>query len=140
MRRRLFFSCIFENAFLNFDVVISWFSGEMLGGFLNVRMDSMTSGRGSFTSKVPFMIWSAYGDVPSWPMSSARGPVANGVFHDCLKWRSFWSSRALVTLVMSLSRVQDWTSLVGSSCGLSGTMISIRPCPISLPMCCLHLR
>jgi hypothetical protein len=93
--------------------VISWFIGEMFGGFFNVRMNSMTSGRGSFTSKVPFMIWSTYGDVPLWPMNSAGGPVVNGVFHDCWKLRSFWSSRALITLVLWLSRVQCWTSLVG---------------------------
>jgi hypothetical protein len=67
------FSWILENAALNLAGVISWSSGEMFGGFFNVRMNPITSGMGSLTSKLLFIIWLAQGGVPSNHMSSARG-------------------------------------------------------------------
>jgi hypothetical protein len=45
-----------------------------------------------------------------------------------------------VTLVLSLSRVQFMTALEESSCGFCGTMISMRPWPMSSPRCFWHLR
>jgi hypothetical protein len=112
-----FFSCTLENAALNLAGVISWFMGAMLGGFLNVLMNSITSGIGSFTSKSTLMIWLALCEVPSNLMRSARGPVANGGSKDCLKCLSFCSRIASVTLALSLSLFQLVTALVGGYLG-----------------------
>jgi hypothetical protein len=132
------FSCILEKSALNLAGVISWFIGAMLVGFLKVLINSITSGMGSLTLNSPFIMWSAHGEVPSNPMRSARGPVANGVFHYFLRCLSFCSRRVFVTLVLSLSRFQSVTPLEGGSCGFWGIIIYIRPFPMSLLRCFLE--